>query len=67
MSISDHWSGLMLSFNNLLANSRRMSFKSHLFRTSGRMLSGPDVVPSRRLYYFQLIECKVVVVYMNVI
>ena len=50
MSISDHWSGLMLSFSNLLANSRRMSSKSHLFKTSGRMLSSPDVFPSRRLY-----------------
>ena len=50
MSISDHWSGLMLLFSNLLANSRRMSSKSHFSGTSGRMLSGPDVFPSRRLY-----------------
>ena len=66
--MSDHWSGLMLmlSLSNVLANRRRISSKTHLFGTSGLMLSGPEVCPSRRLY-FQFVECKVVVVYMHII
>ena len=50
MSISDHCMGFSPFLKRLLANSSIIESRSHLLTTSGVMLSGPDCLPSLRVF-----------------